>query len=40
MKNRMRVLGIVIMALIFSLSTFSYAADRKIREEKRKIELN
>lgn len=40
MKNRMRVLGIAIMALIFNLSTFSYAADRKIREEKRKVELD
>ena len=39
MKNRIRLLRVVIMALIFSSTVFSYAADKQGREEKREEEL-
>lgn len=40
MKNIMRILGLTMVVSIFSLVAFSYAAPRRIQEEKRKEELN
>src|SRR3990167_4712746 len=40
MGNRIKLLRIVIMALILSLATFSYAADKQIRGKKHKEELD
>lgn len=40
MKNRTKVLCVLIMALVFSSNTFSYAVDKQEREEKRQQELD